>query len=90
MRPFEPATRHICVLRSPDGRIRSLRVPWDPVFDLLDWLDDPEVRAFFAAKDRARRLALGATEEDERDLAELERWRRMRLLARLAAQRGRR
>jgi hypothetical protein len=46
------------------GRIVGVYAPGDDVFTYA-WLRDPAVSALFAAQDRARRLARGATPDDE-------------------------
>jgi hypothetical protein len=69
------------------GRILSVRDPSDPVFDLVTWMADPDVRAYFAHRDRLHRLAHGATVEDEKDRERQERAARMRLLERIAMRR---
>lgn len=74
-------TRYV---RSPvDGRILSVRYATDPVFETL-WLFEDDVRAFFAACDRARRIAAGSTPGDEDEREREERAARSRLMARLA------
>lgn len=68
MYPFGPLHRRLRVLRYADGSIRAIRAPGD---DALEWMTD-DVRAFFAAQDKAWRLARGGTIEDEHDREKVE------------------
>ncbi len=79
-------------VRDPDGRIVDVRRADDPWFQ-LDFLRDPDVIAFFRAKDRIWDRAHGfpAPEHDDGDEHQEQiEHRRAAVHARLLARRGRR